>query len=262
MKGVYDTCSQLGYSVLLGSSELSSEKETEIISALLSKRVDGLLISPLQYEDSDFTYMANLVSEQYPLVVLGEVRNFATNVVDIDNFSAAYEAVTYLIRMGHRRIAHLSAANSSDHGKKRLEAYKQALIDHNIPINKDYIIPAVPNTTEGFHAGKALFSKKIDLPTAVFCYNDLLAIGLISALLEMNIRVPEAVSVMGFDDIDFSAYVKIPLTTIQMPAYDIGTAAVGLLIKQLASPSAVLNEKLILDHTLIIRDSCARYKKS
>lgn len=262
MKGVYDTCSQLGYSVLLGSSELSCEKESEMITALLGKRVDGLLISPLQREDSNFTYMANLVTEKYPLVLLGGVQNYTTNSVDIDNFTAAYDAVKYLIKMGHTKIAHLSASSSSDHGKKRLEAYKQALIDNNIPINKDYIIPAEPNVSTGFRLGKELFSKKMDLPTAVFCYNDLLAIGLISALQDMNIKVPEAVSVMGFDNIDFGAYIKIPLTTIQMPAYDIGSMAAALLVKQIASPTYVLNEKVVLDHKIVIRSSCANYKKA
>jgi LacI family transcriptional regulator len=259
MKGVYDACSKLGYSVLLGSSELSSEKESEIINALLNKRVDGLILSPLQSEKSNFTYLANLLDDHYPVVVLGEVKNYSTSQVDIDNIKAAYDAVSYLIKLGHRRIAHFAGPVHSGHGQKRLEGYKQALIDNNIPINKKYILFVEPYTPNGFKAGIELFSKNMELPSAVFCYNDLVAIGLINALLELKIRVPEKVSVVGFDNIDFSEYVKIPLTTIQMPAYEIGKTAATLIINQIKNSSTSLNKKMILGYKLIERNSCAKY---
>lgn len=260
MKGVYDACSQLGYSVLLGSSELSEMKETEIINALLSKRVDGLLISPLQREESNYPYLINLLKENYPLVILGEIVNYSTNIVDIDNFRAAYDAVSYLIKLGHTRIAHFAGPMHSGHGQKRLEGYKQALIDNDIPIHNNYIVPVEPYTQNGFKAAKELFSKNKKPPSAVFCYNDLVAIGLIDALFELKIKVPEKVSVIGFDDIDFSKYVKIPLTTVQMPAYEIGKSAANLLIKLIVNSSEQTKEKVILKHKLIKRNSCAIFK--
>ena len=107
IRGVYKTCAKLGYSVLLGSAELSLNRETEIVNILVSKRVDGLIIFPLQSEGADFTYLSYLISENYPLVILGMVTNYVTNVVDIDNTKAAYDAVTYLIKQGHTKIAHL-----------------------------------------------------------------------------------------------------------------------------------------------------------
>lgn len=254
MCGVYDVCSKRGYSVLLGSSELSEEKETEIIKTLVSKRVDGLIISPLQNQEADYTYLANLLYEGYPNVILGMVTNFLTNVVDIDNTKAAYDAVTYLINKGHTKIAHFAGPVHSGHGHRRLEGYRQALVDHNIPIVRDYIIPVEPYIPNGYLAGKKLFSKKNNLPTAVFCYNDLVAIGLINALIEIGISVPDKVSVMGFDNIDFGKYVRIPLTTIQMPAYEIGKSAANLLIKQINNSSHLI-EKVLLEHKLIERKS-------
>ncbi len=262
MKGVYDTCSQLGFSVLLGSSELSSIKETEIIKTLLNKRVDGLIISPLQNEESNFTYLANLLSENNPVVILGGVKNFFTNSVDIDNVKAAYEAVSFLIKLGHKKIAHFQGPVHSSHGQKRLEGYKQALIDNDIQINKNFIIPVEPYIPGGFNAGMELFLKNIESPTAIFCYNDLVAIGLMNALTEMKIKVPESVSVFGFDNINFSEYIKTPLTTINMPAYEIGKAAASLLIKQIAKMPEVLNEKIILEHKLVERNSCTAHKKN
>ena len=96
------------------------------------------------------------------------------------------------------------------------------------------------------------------MPTAVFCYNDLVAIGLFNALNELDIEVPDKVSIMGFDNIDFSEYIKKPLSTIEMPAYNIGKSSVELLIDQISEPSRFLNKKIILDTKLIERESCKR----
>jgi len=258
MRGVYDSCSELGYSVLLGSSELSAGKEAEIIKTLVSKRVDGLIISPLQSEGSNFSYLIDLLKDNYPLVILGIVTNYPTNVVDIDNAKAAYDAVSLLIRHGHTKIAHFGGPVHSGHGQRRLEGYKQALSDHGIPISKNYIVAVEPYIPDGYQAGKHLFSGNADPPTAVFCYNDLVAIGLINALTDLGVDVPDDVSVMGFDNIDFGEYVRIPLTTVQMPAYEIGKAAASLLVKQINSPSTPLVERVILEHKIIERHSIAK----
>ncbi len=257
MKGVYDTCSELGYSALLASSELSTVRESEIINALMSKRVDGLIISPLQIENTNFKHISDLINEEFPLVVLGKLNNYLTNSVDIDNVRAAYDAVTNLIKLGHTKIAHFAGPAHSGHGQKRLEGYKKALIDNNIKIKKEYILPVEPYTLNGYEVGKELFSKTKDLPTAIFCYNDLVAIGLINALLNLGIKVPQSVSVVGFDNIDFCEFLKIPLTTVNMPAYEIGKFATKLLIKQIHDSNASLNENIILKHKLIKRNSCS-----
>ena len=258
MKGVFDTCERHGYTVLLGSSELSPEQEVQSITTLTGQRVDGLIISPLQGENVDFNYLSELLREKYPLVMLGEVKNYTTNVVDINNFEAAYKAVCYLILQGHTKIACFAGPSYSAHSLNRLEGYRGALIDNNLSIRKEYILPVGSYIKDGYQAGKKLFSSSLDLPSAVFCYNDLAAIGLINALLELNIQVPEKVSVIGFDDIDFGRSVKVPLTTVQVPAHKIGEKAANLLIKQIDNRDKPLNKKVILDAKLVIRDSCAR----
>lgn len=257
MKGVYDICSELGYSALLASSELSTDKESEIITALMSKRVDGLIISPLQIENTNFKHISDLINDNFPLVVLGRINNYFTNSVDIDNVKAAYDAVTKLINLGHTKIAHFAGPAHSGHGQKRLEGYRKALIDNNLSLNDELVFSVNPQIENGYEIGKGLFSKKGYLPTAVFCYNDLVAIGLINALLDIGIKVPEQVSVVGFDNIDYGEYLKIPLTTVNMPAYEIGKAATKLLIKQITDSSSPQNENIILQHKIIERNSCA-----
>lgn len=258
MKGVFDGCTENRYTVLLGSSELSPEKEKQSIETLINYRVDGLIISPLHGQDVDFSYLADLLRENYPLVTLNAVQNYVTNVVDVDNIQASYKAVCYLIESGHSKIAYFAGPTSSVHSHERQQGYQQALIDNNFPIQKQLIVQAGSYIENGYIAGKDFFSKNNALPTAILCYNDLVAIGLINALAELNIAVPEQVSVIGFDDIDFCKSFRVPLTTVHIPAYEIGREAAELLVKQINNRFNPLNEKVILDAQLIIRNSCAK----
>ncbi len=256
MRGVYDACSKLGYTVLLGSSEQSTDKEAEIIRTMLSKRVDGLIISPIQNEDADYSYLVDLTKDAFPLVILGSIPNFPTNSVDIDNFAAAFDATSHLIRLGHKSITHF--AGPSGHGLKRLEGFRAAMQEAGLPLQKHSIVPVQPYTPNGYQAGKELFAQSPGSPTAVFCYNDLVAIGLMNALLDLGIDVPGRVSIMGFDDIDIAEHLRVPLSTVRMPSYEIGTSAADLLISRLAEGSTPRIERITLAYTLIERRSVAR----
>ena len=258
MKGVFDVCCQQGYTVLLGSSELSPYQEMQSIETLTHQWVDGLIISPLQGEDIDFKYLANLLQEKYPLVMLGTVKNYQTNLVDINNVTAAYQAVSYLIKFGHTEIAYFSGPSYSAHSMDRLEGYRQSLMDHHLPIRKNYIQQVGSYIADSYQVGKQFFSRIEYKPTAVFCYNDLVAIGLINALTDSGIQVPEQVSVIGFDNIEFCESARIPLTTVDVPTYEIGKRAAELLIKQISNPTEIFNEKVILTAKLVERNSCTR----
>ncbi|MBK7103743.1 MAG: LacI family DNA-binding transcriptional regulator [Ignavibacteriae bacterium] len=258
MKGVYDTASEFGYSVLLGSSELKAEKEAEIINTMLSKRVDGLIISPIQNDVRNFISLANLMSNNIAFVILGMIDNYTVNSVDIDNRKAAYEAVVHLIKLGHKKIAYFGGPPHSGHAQKRLLGYQNAMNENLIPINEEFIFVVGPNIEDSYNLAYELFSKKEkELPTAVFCYNDLSAIGVINALEKLNIKVPEDVSVFGFDNIDFGKYLKFPLSTIDMPAHKIGEEATKLLIKVIQSKGEIKNEKVIIEHKVVKRNTCA-----
>lgn len=258
MKGVYDVSCGSDYTVLLGSSELSPLQEEKIINTLTNQRVAGLIISPLQGSDVDFKYLVDLIKKKFPIVMLGMVKNYSINVVDIDNKKSAYEAVNYLIKLGHTEIAYFGGPAYSAHSQDRFEGYRQALIDNNLRIRDDFVISVGSYIEESYEAGKIFFSASSAIPSAVFCYNDLVAIGLINALLDLNIQVPEQISVIGFDDIDVCKSVRIPLTTVQVPAYEMGREAADLLLKQIENPDQVLTQKVILNAKLIERNSCAK----
>jgi LacI family transcriptional regulator len=262
MKGVYDTASEFGYSVLLGSSELQNEKEAEIINTMLSKRVDGLIISPIQNDEVNFISLANLLNNNISFVILGMVDNRSVNSVDIDNTKAAFEAVSYLISLGHRNIAYFGGPPHSGHAQKRLLGYQRALMENGISFSTQHFYSVGPNIEDSYKIAYELFLNKSDLPTAVFCYNDLSAIGVISALENLNFQVPDDVSVFGFDNIDYGKYLKIPLSTIDMPAYRIGEESVKLLLNVIKSNGELKNEKVILDHKVVIRNTCSNLNTS
>ena len=262
MKGVFDTCSGHGYTVLLGSSELSPAKEIQSIRTLLNQRVAGLIISPLQGEDVDFSYISDLNRDNYPFVMLNRVKNFSTNVVEIDNAAAAYRAVSHLIGKGHTRIAYFSGPSYSAHAHERLEGYRKAFMEKHLTIHQEDVIEVGSYIENGYQTGKMFFPNHSNRISAVLCYNDLVAIGLINALTELEIRVPEAVSVIGFDDIDFCESIKVPLTTIRIPSYQIGELAAKMLIDCVNNAGQHHPERIVIDTHLIERASVARCPKN
>jgi LacI family transcriptional regulator len=257
MKGVFDGCREHGYTVLLGSSELSPAQERQSIEALTNQRVGGLIISPLQGPEVDFTWLADLQRDDYPLVMLGQVKNYNTAVVDIDNIQAANQAVSRLIELGHREIAYFAGPAYSSHSDERLRGYQQALMNHALPVRLENIISAGSATELGFSAGMERFRRPGPLPTAVFCYNDLIAIGLINALGELGIAVPAQVSVIGCDDLDLAKSFRIPLSTIHVPAYEIGRAAAEMVIHDLESDNGANPQIFLYEARLVERQSSA-----
>jgi LacI family transcriptional regulator len=258
MKGIFEICNQLDYTVLLGSSELSPIKELQSIQTLINQQVAGLIISPLQGEDVDFSYLSDLKRENRSCVMLSHVKNYQTNVVDIDNVQAARDAVLYLMDKGHNRIAYFSGPSHSIHAEERLEGFQQAFLMKHLPVRQDDIRHVGSYIENGFQEGIKLFSATGDFPSAVLCYNDLVAIGLINALQELHIAVPEEVSVVGFDNIEFCRVMKVPLTTVSIPAYQIGQTAAQLLIDQINNPTPLHSEKIVIPTQLVERASVAR----
>ncbi len=251
-KGVFDACQSQEYNMLLGSSELNPALEEKSIDVLHSQRVDGIILSPLQEENMHFINLSQLIQANYPLVTLGIVPNFKTHVVEIDNTKAITRVIDYLTKLRHKKIGFLSGPSHSRHSYERLEAYKLGMTRHNLQANIQ-IYPAGSSIEDGHLTG--LYQIEKESLSAVICYNDLVAIGLINALFERNIKVPQDISVVGFDDIAFGVHFRVPLTTIRVPAHEIGEKAAQLLIEQIESEESVKKERILLNTELIIRDS-------
>ena len=256
MRGVFEFFSGRGYTVLLGSSQLSPEKERQSVDTLLRHRVDGLILSPLQAQDADLRYLSPLFEDQIPLVFLERVPNIAANVVDIGNEKGAYDAVAHLIRLQHRKIAYLAGPDFSIHNRERLSGFQRAMMEHGLPLRTEWIRKAGVYIEDGYFAARSQFEETDDRPTALFCFNDLVAIGAMNALFELGLRVPDDVSIIGFDDIEFCESVRVPLASVHVPILEMGTAAAALLLKQIEHHGASLRETVELKATFIPRASC------
>jgi LacI family transcriptional regulator/LacI family repressor for deo operon, udp, cdd, tsx, nupC, and nupG len=257
IRGVFSFMSEREYTVLLGSSELSPAKERKSVETLLRQQVDGLILSPLQGPGADLSYLSGWIQDQGPLVLLEKVPNLAVNVVDIQNAKAAVQAVEYLIRLGHRRIAYYAGPGYSMHNQERLSGFQQAMMKYGLPVLEGFVSEAGVYIEDGFRAAHRQFSESGEKPTAIFCFNDLVAIGAMNALSGLGFRVPEDASVIGFDDIEFCESVKVPLSSVRVPAFEMGRAAAELLLKQIEDHGENARETVELDATLVLRDSCA-----
>lgn len=246
-----------GYSLLVASSEGEYEAERRIVELLRAKDVDGLLINPVLDENTDLSHLFELKRRNFPFVLLEEIRGVQASLVDIDNVEATRKAVKYLIDEGHSRIVHFAGPRYSMHSEQRIEGVRRAYSESSLIFTDDLIVPAGADCEHGYRAGLAYFRERAaaDRPTAVTCYNDLLALGLMRALAELKIKVPDDVSVVGYDDIDILRYLPTSLTTVPIPKREMARVAVELLVRQIESRELIPPQKIFLEADLIVRGS-------
>ena len=228
VKGVEEAARQNGYSIILEDTSESPEQEARAIEVMLSQRVDGLLLTPVQ---SQVEVVKEVLKSKIPLVLMGRYfPDLEAPYVVSDDFQGAILATEHLIELGHRDIAHVAGPLHISSAQDRLSGYRQALQEHGIPAREGFVLAGAVTLRDGYEAGRELL--KLDpLPTAVFAYSDLVAIGLMQALMEEEVEIPGDVSLVGYDGIEFSAYTKVPLTTVRIPKRTLGQQAVEMLLK-------------------------------
>ena len=254
--GVQQAAARHGYGVLVGSSERTYELEQQLVELLVAKDVEGLIINPLQDEQADLSHLFELKRRNIPLVLLENVRGIQASMVDVDNVAASKAAVMYLIEQGHKRIVHFAGPRYSMHSDERIEGVRRAFSAQRLVFDDHDVIHAGARLEDGYQAGLDFFRNRTsDRPTAATCYNDLVALGLLRALRELGLRVPEDVSVIGYDDIDMASYAAIPLTTVHVPKKEMGRQATDILIQHIEALNAGKVEKVVLKAELIARQS-------
>lgn len=254
-----------GYNVILCNSDENPEKEILYIDVLFSKQVDGLII--FSTGNNSFSQL-NLIEHDIPIVVTDrEPRGFNSDVVLIDNFKGGYSATNYLISLGHRRIGCISGPSLIRPSAQRVEGYLKALEEVDIQIDEN-IIRLGDFRVEGGEKEMSFLMDVSDPPTAVFVCNDVMALGAMRAIQRKGKRVPEDVSIVGFDNIPVSRLVYPQLTTISQPIQEMAELAVELLIdkiklKENQKYEKVLNpqfNRIVLDTELVVRGSCTVLK--
>jgi len=249
-----------GYTLLVVSSEGEFEAERRAVELLQAKDVDGLIATPVLDEHADLSHFFELKRRNFPFVLLEEVRGVPASLIDVDNVEASRRAVEYLIAQGHTRIVHFAGPGYSMHSQERINGVRRACSGSRLIFADGDVVPAGAHLADGYRAGLAYFRGRgvgaaADRPTAVTCYNDLVAIGVCRALAELGLRVPDDVSVVGFDDVPLLEYLTVPLTTVRVPKFEMGRIAAQLLIRHVESKEAVRPQKVYLEAELVVRAS-------
>jgi LacI family transcriptional regulator len=243
-------------SVLLGNSDEDAEREHGYLDLFREQRVNGVLITPASH---DVAGLQRLADAGTPVVLVDhEIPGSAFCSVSVDDVEGGYLATKHLLEIGRRRIAFLAGPSSIAQVAHRLEGARRAVAEAS---GADLEVIEVPALTvlHGRKAGDAIVARPAaDRPDAVFAANDLLAVGLLQALTILgNVRVPEDIALIGYDDIDFASATVVPLTSIRQPARLIGHTAVDLLLRSIDDPDGEYERNVRFRPELIVRASTA-----
>jgi len=231
---IEDQAYHLGYDVILAQTLNQPEREHAVIRRLLSRRVDGLFITPVYRLDHTAPIYDELIKRGTHTVLLGHRAAFCSKFVNVetDDISASFAATRHLLELGHRRIAYFAGPNAAPSSLERLEGYRRALRDAGIEIDDRLIFNAGGTIEEGEKAALQLLNESPGA-TAIQAVNDLVAIGAANILLGQGLKIPDDVSLVGFGNVLISEHFRIPLTTIRQPKLRLGTAAMDSMIKLL-----------------------------
>lgn len=262
VRGIEDTCHIYDYNVILCNADNRREKEFQYIDILKNRWVDGIIFHSDYFLKEHFEAFK---SKNIPVVLAGRATEMDVAYVTIDNFKASYDAVNYLISLGHERIGiihgPLGCMKETIDSVARLMGYKKALQDAGLALYDELCLEADFKAKGAFLAAKKMLAGRIK-PTAIFAISDMMALGAINAIYDSGLNCPGDVSVIGFDNIDLCEVTRPALTTIAQPMYEIGAMAARMLIKMIENQKTgnIQPKKIILDHKLIIRDSCSQIK--
>ena len=255
--GAKEYANTKGYSVIVTSSESDHESEKKLSNLFATKDIKGTIIAPVIEGTSEIEHLFQLKMINYPFVLLEDVKGIQANVVTIDNLEAIKKAVKYLIDNGHKKIVHFAGPPDSYHTLERIDGFRNAFSERTLVFNKKMIVPIGSHYDDSYDGTLRFFrgKKPADYPTAIVCFNDQQAFAVMAALQELEIKVPEDISIIGNDDIYYAKIYPVPLTTIRAPQHEIGRTAAELLIDNIEATKVLPNKRVLLETDLIIRKS-------
>ena len=256
LEGIQSVANEAGYLTFSVSSEGDFAMERRIVEQCMDRELDGLIVTPIRDDDADLSHVFEATRSSFPLVLLEEVRGLRASLVDVDNAKASCRAVRFLIEHGHSRIVHFAGPPYSEHSRERANGVWRAFSESHLAFDGSMVVTAGHSLEDGYRTAMQYFGeRRDDLPTAVTCYNDLVALGVLKALRELGIDVPGQVSVVGFDNLRMLDYFPLRLSTVDVPRYEMGRRAAEVLIRQIESKGVSPLEKIYLDAQLLVRDS-------
>lgn len=252
-RAIEDEAHQSGYSVIICSTDNQDERVERYISLLEQKRVDGMIIGT-GVENAEL--LASLQTKEIPFVLVArESAALAVDTVVVDDFIGGMLSARHIAELGHRRIGILAENLKVSSSRERIRGFKQGLSEANVPFDDRDIVICEYRVEEGRRGARELLGRP-NPPTAMFCCNDLLAIGAMQVAKELGIRVPEELSIVGFDDTILASVTDPPLTTVSQPIGHMGKQAFQLLIENLVGGNGdSVKQRIVLLPELRIRGS-------
>jgi LacI family transcriptional regulator len=239
------------YSLMLCDSEDSAELEQQHISTLCERGVDGIILIPT----SEATYLEKLIKKQCPFVFLDRfIEVDSASYVTSDNEEGAYQGTKYLLKLGHQRILMLTGPQNLSTEQARIRGVQRALAEEGIQYDNELCVTGNYHTEEAYQIVLSMLQKGINF-TAIFAMNDMMAFGAKRALEEQGIRIPDEISLVGYDDILFSSIIS--LTSVSQPTYELGRNAMVLLL-DLIHGRITTPQHIVLRPSMVIRGSCKR----
>lgn len=257
LRGVESEARRNGYSVILCDSNEDPVQEQEMLTVLIRRRVDGILLASTQASLAE----SRLAMRRPPIVCFDRTpRGFEGPAVVVDNVRASYQATRHLIELGHQHIAIIAGPETTLTGSGRLDGFRQALQEAHLPLPEEYIRPG-GFSTEGAHRAALEILQLPNPPTAIIVCNNRMTLGLMRALRDLGLKCPQGVSVVGFDDFDWSDLFSPRLTTIVQPSYEIGKRATEILLQVIQAPEKHRDSgeehRVVLKAELRVRESTA-----
>ena len=251
---VEDHCYRQGYSLFLCNTQNDPEKIKNHVEMLAKKRVDGLLVMCSEYTQHSLDVLSGFSS--VPMVVMDWGPNVDTDIIEDNSFTGGYIATKHLIDCGHKAIGLIAGELDKTTARTRYEGFVKAMNEANLSIHENWIMEGFFEPEDGYECMNKILSQD-NLPTAVFCCNDVMALGAISAITEKGLRVPDDISIIGYDNIHSSRFYAPPLTTIHQSKSRLGAQAVNLLFERIANKDNNNHEKhrIAIHPELVLRKS-------
>lgn len=250
-RGIEDYASKLGLSVVICNTDGDLAKEVEYIDMLSSQSVSGVIISPTSSSKTD---VSKLVRQGVAVVAVDRRLRHKTDAVFVDNKLGAFQATDHLIRSGARRVACITGPRNVMTAQHRLSGYKAALAAHGLPMSAALIRFADFKDEGGMKAVREMLDGP-QSPDGIFVANNRMTTGVLVALRELGVHIPDEISLVGFDDLPWADLVSPSITTVRQPSYELGRAAARMLTERLQGLDDPGPREFVLEPQLVIRDS-------
>jgi DNA-binding LacI/PurR family transcriptional regulator len=222
---------ELGYDLLIAHTLNQPDREDFVLRRLLSRRVDGLFITPVYRFEAEARIYQEIETRKVPTVLLGPPAPFCKQFpgIEIEETIASYNATKHLLQLGHKDIAYFTGPPAAPWAHERFEGYRRALREAGLQVDDKFVFAAGSTIEDGTKAALQMLNEGCH-PTAIQAVNDLVAIGCAETLIAQGIKIPDDISLIGFGNVLTTEFYRVPLTTVRQPKYRLGLAAVELMM--------------------------------